>query len=198
MTGWGLPPLSLPHRVSDRPRSVGQLDFPHETEVHRKELQAAHDAVPGVYEEVRREFRDAFGRELAPALVPYRIEDAEHVLVSMGTTASTVRAVVDEARAEGIRVGAVRIRMFRPFPEEALRGLLARATRVGVIDRDLCPGQGGIVWSEVRPAAAPGAIVQGYMAGLGGGDVRPVHVRGMLDDLRSRARAEAPRFVEVG
>ncbi len=193
-----LPPLDLPHRVAARPLVVGGLDFPHETEVHRLQHQRAMEAVPGVYAEVQREFRKAFGRELADAVVPYRMEDAEVVLVSMGTTASTVRVAVDEARRRGVRAGALRLRMFRPLPEEALRAALAGRARIGILDRDICPGLGGVVWAELRGLAPAGSIVQGYMLGLGGGDIRPKHVGDVIEDLCSRDRAGAPVFQEVG
>jgi len=116
----------------------------------------------------------------------------------MGTTASTVRAAVDEARSRGVRIGSLRLRMFRPFPEAVLRRHLAGCRRVGVIDRDLCPGLGGIVWSEVRSTTPRGAIVQGYMMGVGGGDVRPAHVTGVVRDLLAREQGGAPEIVEVG
>ena len=193
-----LPPLDLPHRVGAVPRTVGGLDFPHEAEVHRGELQRAMDGVPAVYREVQDAFAACFGRPLAPALVPYRMEGAELVLVSMGTTHSTVRAAVDAARDRGLRVGAVRVRMFRPFPEQELAALLSPAKRIGVLDRDLCPGLGGILWSELRGALQGGQLVQGYLAGVGGGDIREEHVATVLEDLRARARAGAPRFLEVG
>ncbi|MBI3183274.1 MAG: pyruvate ferredoxin oxidoreductase [Myxococcales bacterium] len=193
-----LPPLELPHRLTDRPRVVGGLDFPRETEVHRIQHANAMALVPEVYREVQATFRSRFGRALADPVVPYRVEDAEMLLVSMGTTASTVRTVVDRARERGIRAGALRLRMFRPFPEEALRGYLAGRARVGVLDRNLCPGLGGIVWAELRGVAPPGCLVQGYVLGMGGGDIRPEHVERVLQDLTSRQRAGEPSFVEVG
>ncbi|MEI8256261.1 MAG: pyruvate ferredoxin oxidoreductase, partial [Deltaproteobacteria bacterium] len=167
-----LPTLDLPHRLLDRPRVLGGLDFPHETEVHRKHAQESMDRVFDVYRQVQDEFEAVFGRRLADPVVPYRMEDADVVIVSMGTTASTVRTAVDAAREKGLKVGALRVRLFRPFPDGTLRTLLARAKRVGVIDRDLCPGLGGILWGELRGTAPAGSIVQNYLAGLGGGDVR--------------------------
>jgi pyruvate/2-oxoacid:ferredoxin oxidoreductase alpha subunit len=193
-----LPPLSLPHRVTNKPLVIGSLDFPRETEAHRVQQQKAMEGVEAVYREVQKEFARHFGRPLADAVVPYRMEDADVVLISMGTTASTVREVVDRARSRGIRAGSLRIRMFRPFPEETLRRYLSRATRVGVLDRDLCPGLGGIVWSEVRPVVARDAICQGYMLGLGGGDIRPEHIGLLLDDLIARKDTGAPVMMEVG
>lgn len=193
-----LPPLDLPHKLSNRPRVLGQLDNPHETEVHRKHLQAAMNAVPLVYQEVQESFKQVFGRSLAEPIVPYRMEDADYCLLSMGTTSSTIRAAVDEARERGIKIGSLRLRMFRPFPEQLLRKHLEKCSKVGVIDRDLCPGLGGIVWSETRPCAASGAIVQNYMMGLGGGDVRPAHITKIIDELVTLEREGAPQIVEVG
>jgi len=193
-----LPILDLPHRVTDKPVIIGGLDFPHETEMHRMQHQEAMDRVPAVYGEVQEEFSREFGRTLANPIVPYLMDDAEIVLVSMGTTAATVRTTVDAARERGIRVGALRVRMFRPFPEEALTEALAGAQKVGVLDRDLCPGLGGILWGELRGVTPPEAVVQSYMVGLGGGDIRPEHVSSILDDLVERKMAERPRFVEAG
>jgi len=193
-----LPTLKLPHRVEHNPLLVGGLDFPRETEAHRVQLQQAMTRVEGVYKEVQAAFEKAFGRPLADPVVPYRMDDADVVLISMGTTASTVRTVVDAARARGIRAGSLRLRMFRPLPETTLRGYLAHATRVGVLDRDLCPGLGGIVWSEMRPLVARDAICQGYMLGLGGGDIRPENVDNALNDLLARSGAGEPVMMEVG
>ncbi len=193
-----LPELRLPHRLTDTPRVVGGLDFPHQTEVHRKQHLDAMGRVPGVYARIQDEFERCFGRRPPDPVVPYRMEDADLVLVSMGTTASTVRTAVDEARARGVKAGALRLRMFRPLPERAIREHLAGRKRVAILDRDSCPGLGGIVWGELRGLAAPGAVVQNYLIGLGGGDIRPEHVRGVLDDLASRDESGEPHFMEAG
>jgi pyruvate/2-oxoacid:ferredoxin oxidoreductase alpha subunit len=192
-----LPPLELPHRVGERAVTVGGLDFPRETEAHRKQHEQALRRVPAVHATVQDEFERVFGRRPAGAVVAHRMEDAEVALVSMGTTASTVRAAVDQARARGLRAGALRVRMFRPFPERELRELLGRCRRVGVLDRDLSLGHGGVLWSETRGCAPSAALVQGYVLGLGGGDVRPEHVAALLDDLLARPAAGAPEILEV-
>jgi pyruvate ferredoxin oxidoreductase alpha subunit/2-oxoisovalerate ferredoxin oxidoreductase alpha subunit len=69
---------------------------------------------------------------------------------------------------------------------------------VGVIDRNLCPGLGGILWAEVRALCRSDALLQGYVAGLGGGDIRPEHLGRVIDELSTRERAETPVFLEVG
>ncbi|MBL7009392.1 MAG: pyruvate ferredoxin oxidoreductase, partial [Planctomycetes bacterium] len=114
----------------------------------------------------------------------------------MGTTASTAKTAVDAARARGVKAGALRVRMFRPFPEDLLSTWLRGRERVAVLDRDICPGLGGILWSELR-GVKPDGIVQNYMLGLGGGDIRPEHLGGVLDDLLARKTAGDPQIVEV-
>jgi pyruvate/2-oxoacid:ferredoxin oxidoreductase alpha subunit len=192
-----LPALNLPQRLGDKPRTVGGLDWPHDNEVHRRELHEAMGRVEAVYAEVQTAFARTFGRTLADPVVSYRMEDADTVLVSLGTTAATVRAAVDEARSRGIRAGGLRVRLFRPFPEALLTRALEGKKRVGVIDRDLCPGLGGILWAELRGTARGDGVVQGYVAGLGGGDIRVEHVLGILEDLVGRSHASAPVLWEV-
>lgn len=192
-----LPPLDLPHRLTDEPRTVGGIDFPHETEVHRRQLQEAMGRVGEVYRQACEELEGVFGRRPAGVVVPYRLEDAEVALVCMGTTAATARDAVDRARAEGIAAGALRVRMMRPLPETEIARALAPARRVAVVDRDLSPGLGGVLWAETRALAAPGATVQGYVLGLGGGDVRPEHLLDVLRDAAARDQAGPPELREV-
>ena len=193
-----LPPLELPHRLGEEPRTVGGLDFPHETEVHRRQAQEAMERVPDVYGEAQDAFKEVFGRRPADPVVPYRMEDAEVALVSMGTTASTAREAVDRARESGLAAGSLRIHMFRPLPVEDLRRTLAPVAKIAVVDRDLSPGMGGVVWGEVRGLAEPETVVQGYVMGLGGGDIRPEELLEVLEDAVGRRRASPPLLREVG
>jgi pyruvate/2-oxoacid:ferredoxin oxidoreductase alpha subunit len=193
-----LPVLDLAHRLTDAPRVVGQLDFPHETEVHRRQFQEAMERVPAVYAEIQADMQRVLGRRPPDPVISYRADDAELLLISMGTTGATARTAVDALRAEGVRAGSVRIRMYRPFPFEPLRAVLAGHKRIAVVDRDLSPGYGGVLWGELRGCAAPGALVQGYMVGLGGGDIRPEHLVRLFRDLAARKAEGRPEIVEVG
>ena len=193
-----LPPLDLPHRLTDAPRVVGGMEFPHPTEIHRKQHEEAMQRVFGVYAEVQEEFERRFGRRPPDPVVPYRLDDAQLAVVSMGTTASTVRAAVDDARSKCLPAGSLRVRMFRPLPAAAIRDGLAGRKKVAVIDRDLSPGLGGILHGEIRALVDRGALVQSYIVGLGGGDIRPEHVRSILDDLETRELATDPIFIEAG
>jgi pyruvate/2-oxoacid:ferredoxin oxidoreductase alpha subunit len=193
-----LPPLELPARLRDTPHVLGGIDPPHATEVHRAQHQAAMARVFDVYREVQDAFQREFGRRPADPVVPYRAEDADVLIVSMGTIASTVERAVDEARARGERLGAVRVRTFRPFPSGQLARLFRGVKRIAIIDRNLSLGFGGVLWGEARGVAEPGALVQGYVLGVGGGDVRPEHVAAVAADLGARGAAGAPVLLEAG
>jgi pyruvate/2-oxoacid:ferredoxin oxidoreductase alpha subunit len=193
-----LPPLDLRTRLHGQARVMGGIDTPHVTEVHRAQHHRAMARAREVYGEVQEAFRAAFGRRPADPVVAYRVEDAETVVLSMGTIASTVDRVVDAARARGKRVGSLRVRMLRPFPEADLARHLRRAARVAVIDRDISLGLGGVLWAEARATAPREAVVQGYVVGLGGGDPRPAHVEELLSDLGRREEAGEPVFLEAG
>jgi pyruvate/2-oxoacid:ferredoxin oxidoreductase alpha subunit len=193
-----LPPLQLPGRLDVTPRVVGALTNPHATEVHRAQHHEAMGRFWEVYREVQDQFEAVFGRRPADPVVPYRAEDADVLVVSMGTIGSTVERAVDAAREKGIRLGGLRVRAFRPFPAELLAAAFRGRKRIAVIDRNVSLGFGGVLWGEARGLADPGAVVQGYMIGIGGGDVRPEHVLAIAEDAASRRGAGAPVLLEAG
>ena len=193
-----LPPLHLPARLDRTPRVLGGITVPHVTEVHRAQHQAAMDRVWEVYGGIQDEFEAVFGRRPADPVVPYRADDADVLVVSMGTIASTAERAVDEAREKGIRLGSLRVRTFRPFPSALLAAAFQGRPRIAVVDRNVSLGFGGVLWGESRGLADPGAMVQGYMIGVGGGDVRPGHVLAIAEDAASRGSAGAPVIMEAG
>jgi pyruvate/2-oxoacid:ferredoxin oxidoreductase alpha subunit len=193
-----LPPLDLPGRLDRTARVMGGISVPHVTEVHRAQHQQAMERVWDVYREVQDEFEAVFGRRPADPVVPYRADDADVLVVAMGTIASTVERAVDEARARGIRLGGLRVRTFRPFPAAGIARAFRGRPRIAVVDRNVSLGFGGVLWGESRGLADPGALVQGYMIGLGGGDVRPEHVLAIAEDAASRRTAGAPVLMEAG
>ncbi|HUO98152.1 MAG TPA: hypothetical protein VMU01_05765 [Rhizomicrobium sp.] len=192
-----LPLADIPHRMNHVPHTLGQMEVPHQTETHRWQHHEALLDAGKVYADVQREFEKAFGRRLGDAVETYRAEDAQTLIVSMGTIGLTAERVVDALREKGERVGAARVRLFRPLPAESLRALFAGKKAVAVVERDISLSTGGVLWSEVRNLAAPDTVVQSYMAGLGGGDVRPEHLEKTLTDLRWRKTAGAPAVMEA-
>ncbi len=131
---------------------------------------AARNALE-VHRETADSFQALFGRRY-DVVEGYRLEEAEDVLVMTNAGASQGKAAVDAARAQGKRVGLLRLRMIRPWPADAIRQALRGRRAVAVMDQNVAPGQGGILYREVaaclyHEAARPGALCS-FIGGLGG------------------------------
>jgi pyruvate ferredoxin oxidoreductase alpha subunit len=121
--------------------------------------------------ELAEEFRKRFGRESGGLLRTYRAEDAELLVVAMGSVNGTIKDTIDEMRAEGSRIGLVTLVSFRPFPAEALRAALVGSRHVVVVEKSFAIGMGGQLANNVdfalrNTARAP--QVHSVIAGLGG------------------------------
>jgi pyruvate ferredoxin oxidoreductase alpha subunit len=145
---------------------------------HAKQMQAL-ELIP----EIATDFEAAFGRDSGGLLRSYRTEDAETIVVALGSVLGTIKDTVDELRGEGIKIGVVGITSFRPFPLEAARAALGHAQRVLVLEKALAVGIGGIVSANVRLALA-GIQLHGYtaIAGLGGRPITKASLRGLFMD----------------
>ena len=145
---------------------------------HAKQMDAL-DLIP----EVAAEFSEAFGRESGGLIRAYRTDDAETIVVALGSVLGTLEEVVDELREEGVRIGVVGIKSFRPFPLEEMRSALEGAERVVVLEKALAVGIGGIASANVRMALS-GVELRGYtvIAGLGGRPITTRSLRGLLDE----------------
>jgi pyruvate/2-oxoacid:ferredoxin oxidoreductase alpha subunit len=196
-----LPDLDLPHRMHyDEARTVGGLAWPHEELSMRLEIDDAMKRVPNVYQECRQSFEEIFGRDPGDMLQTFEVDDADLILIASSTIATTAREVVRRRRAAGEKVGLVKIKMFRPFPEAALREACRTASRVAVLDRNYAAGTGGIFWHDTR-AAFQGyrddMLIQNYLTGLCGGDVTPDVVDDIVTNLASRQEASDPVWIGV-
>ena len=150
--------------------------------------QAMQRASFAIREEAIR-FGEAFGRSYGDLLDSYRAEDAELLLVSIGSLLGTMKDAVDELRDEGHPVGIVKVRTVRPFPRTQLHDALAEARAVGVIEKDVSLGLEGILCSEIRSAfcgAARTPNISSFVVGLGGRDVTVDNIKdialGLLSD----------------
>ena len=146
---------------------------------HVKQMRAL-ELIPGWAEEFRR----AFGRDSGGLLHSYRIEDAELVVVALGSVLGTIKDTVDAMRERGARIGVLGITCFRPWPQDAVRAALAQAKQVLVVEKSLAVGLGGIVSNNVRTSYTGSAqAVRTVIAGLGG---RPI-VRASLERVFTQA-----------
>jgi pyruvate/2-oxoacid:ferredoxin oxidoreductase alpha subunit len=194
-----LPLCDVPHRLRhSHPTTVGNLTWPRETEKHRREIQEAMERVPRVLHEALEEFEAVFGRKVDGAIVAEETADAETIVIASSTMAATVRRVVRARRRSGERVGMIRIKQFRPFPRAELLRAIGGAKRVGVLDRNHSPGSGGIFWGEVAATLRDrDVLLQNYITGIGGGDVTPEIIDGIVDDLQRRTESVDPIWQEV-
>jgi pyruvate ferredoxin oxidoreductase alpha subunit len=193
-----LPPLE-PSQVLDPadPMTIGAMVGPEAyAEVkylaHAKQMQAL-DTIPVVAEE----FEDAFGRPSGGLVRGYRIDDAETVVVALGSVLGTIEDTIDEMRTEGVRIGALSIKSFRPFPLDEVCEALSGAKRIVVLEKALAIGIGGIVSTNVRIALS-GSRQQVYttVAGLGGRPITGASLRQLFDDAVSD-RLERVTFLDM-
>ncbi len=119
--------------------------------------------------QIAAEFYRRFGRESGGLLRGYRSEDAQTIVVALGSVLGTLKDTIDELRADGVKIGVIGLHSFRPFPLAALRAALQGAVRVVVLEKSFSVGLGGVVSTDVRLAVS-GLQLQGYtvIAGLGG------------------------------
>jgi len=159
---------------------------------HHKQMQAL-DAI----EALGAEFAKAFGRQSGGLIAPYRAEDAETIVVALGSINGTIKDVIDEMREDGQSVGAVKICSFRPFPLAQLREALADAKRVVVVEKNLALGLGGTVASNVRMSLR-GLTTPVYtvIAGLGGRSITKRSLTGVIADATDDA-LEDPHFLDL-
>ena len=115
------------------------------------------------------EFRNIFGRESGGLTHNYRLDDAETVVVALGSVLGTIKDTVDEMREQGVKIGVLGITCFRPWPAATVRSALAGAKRIVVLEKSLAVGMGGIVSNNVASSFAGSPdLVHTVIAGLGG------------------------------
>ncbi|UCE56714.1 MAG: pyruvate ferredoxin oxidoreductase [Desulfobacterales bacterium] len=171
-----LPPLSPRIQLDTaNPFAIYQMVAPSAYMEMRYNIQLAMELVTSRFSEIEDEFETIFGRKHGP-LEAVQCEDAEIILATAGTTASTCRHVITDLRKKGEKAGLLKLKMFRPYPTDQIRRHLGQAQKVAVIDRNFSFGASGIFAQEIKSALCNKDVrppVFGYVAGLGGRDVTP-------------------------
>ncbi len=195
-----LPPFAPPLRLDpSEPRGFGGTATPAQWRANRLAVQQAMTHGHGALVDAGRSWAALTGRPWAP-VEGYRTDDAAALLVTTGSIGGTAREAIDRLRDDGVPVGLVKLRLFRPFPAEDLAAICAGAAKVGVIDRNLSPGSGGIVGQELRAALQPRsevtAEVFSYVAGVGGVNVSVERVVQIVRDMLRRPSPPPEPIVE--
>ena len=187
---------SVPFRLDpENPMTMGPIALPnYYFEFKRQQEEAMKNAL-AVIQRVNSEFAEVSGRSYGNGLVDaYCLEDAEVAVLCVGSTAGTLKTVVDALRQEGVKAGLLRLRTFRPLPVEEIRSALANVKAVAVMDKSMSfGGNGGAVFHEVRHVlydAEAHPFVVNYIYGLGGRDTSPRELRGIYEDLQRILKAQ--------
>jgi pyruvate ferredoxin oxidoreductase alpha subunit len=169
----------------------------------RRQTAAAMERSQSVIREAYKDFEKIFHRNYGnPFFEEYMTEDADVVLVGMGTLSTPVKVAIREMRTKGKKVGFVRVRWFRPFAAEELAKCLGRFKAVGVIDRDFSLGSpylSGVLATEIRAALYPTAKrppVIGFICGLGGREVTLPDVHKMSDSIYQAAEGKSQPLIQ--
>jgi len=182
-----LPPFNPPVKLDpDRPMNLGLITMPEPRRDHpgiaefgaymelRHDLQRDMMASASEVENVDAQFKQVFGRGYSGALKTYKVEDAELLILAMGTVASESKVAADLLRERGLRVGALSLRVYRPFPASALRKLGAEFKKIMVIDRAISFGHEGPLAADTKAAlyglTNPPAL-SGFVGGIGGREI---------------------------
>lgn len=196
-----LPPYHPTHILLDpeRPMAVDPLTHGYLLTEYRLKHMAAQQNALKLFDEIDQEYGRRFGRSYGGAIEEYRCDDAEFVLVTMGSMTGAAKESVDRAREQGMPVGLVKIRLVRPFPAERIAKVLAGKKAYGVIDRNVSFGWNtGIIYEEIASAMnRAGQVVPSipFICGLGGEDVTMAHVDHAIERIAECAAGK--RFDET-
>jgi pyruvate ferredoxin oxidoreductase alpha subunit len=196
-----LPPFKYPFPLHpDKPVTVGAFATPVIYTEARKAQEEALIATKGTIQKVWDEFGKKFGRHYTP-VDTYKTEDAEILLLTMGSFSQTAEIAIDKMRGEGKRVGLVKLRLWRPFPFEELRAAVGNAQVLVVFDRSLSyGGTGGPVCGEVKAALygeEKRPRIVSFVGGLGGRDVFPEEFEQMVERGLEMAEKGQERAYEM-
>ncbi len=158
-------PMWFPHYIATTPPFTE----------YRYRHMAALERVKSKLDEIDQEFGERFGRSYGGQIEEYRTDDADIVLLTMGDFTGTARVVIDQKREEGVKVGLIKVRLFRPFPKEKLTQAVRGRKAIGVVDRNVCFGwDSGTLAMETKAALSDAGMtipVVSFIGGLHGGDL---------------------------
>ena len=188
-------PAFQPENVLDpaNPKTFGAFAAPDTYEEFRYlHEQAMQKALPKI-EAAAKEFEEVFGRFHGGLVDGYMLDDAEIIIMSMGSILGTVKDVVDQYRARGEKIGVLKVRSFRPFPKEQVREAIKNAHAVVVLDKNISIGTNeGALFTETKSCLYNSKIrvpVMGYTVGHGGRDIRAESISKVIEETKKAAKS---------
>ena len=207
-----LPPFAPTHFLNpEAPRNFNTVTLPDvRPDIHGNTAPGYMEIRKTLHTDLRRSlteietideaFGEIFGRSGDPFLEPYRCEDAEYVAVCLGSLSYHLRDVIDAMREEGVKVGVMGVRVYRPFPDAAVREALAGRKGVVVFEKALSYGNQGALYADVKSAlysAETHPAVHNYIVGLGGREIKTQHLHDALTESINNEAAigDEPQWV---
>ena len=188
---WNLYPTRLD---PDKPLTIGAFGYPeYYLETRYQSSKALEDTIK-IISEVDKKYGEISGRKYG-VVFPFKCEDADVILISMGSISETIRATVKKLRKKGEKIGMISLKLFRPFPFIEIVELIKDVKAIGVVDRALSPGAiAGPVYNEITTALYLSKVnipSMNFFAGLGGRDVTMEDVTDMFVKLKEIAKTGA-------
>lgn len=152
-----------------------------------------------VISEAERKFKDIFGREYTGLVENYKTEDAEYILITLGSISGLVRETVDKLREKGEKAGLLRLRYMRPFPNGEIADALKNAKAAAVLEKDISFGNEGTVYTNVNSALKKAGLtlpVSDYIGGLGGQDIPQSEIERIFSEMKSET--QKTEFIGTG
>ena len=195
-----LPAFHSPYIMDlDNPKNMGFSSTPADNMEFKYQQNKAMLKSKEVIQKTEIEFGKKFGRYYGGLIDSYCIEDADVVLITIGSIAGTVRTVVDKLRNTGTKVGLLKIRYMRPFPAEEIIKVIRNAKSVGVLEKDISFGFEGTVFTNVSSAVAGSGLTPkliNFIGGLGGRTITPQHIEDIINDLFKAINNEIHNHVQ--
>jgi pyruvate ferredoxin oxidoreductase alpha subunit len=182
-----------------KPITFGPIAYPNSFMYFKKQQQDAMQNSLKVIQQVFKEFKTKFKKPYTGngLIETYKIEDAQYAFVTMGSLCGTIREVIDDLRTKGKKVGLIKIKCFRPFPEKDIAPLLKKLKAVAVFDKNISLGYEGALYAEIKSClfhSKDKTLVHSFIVGLGGRDITPEHINKTFNKI-ANSKKEAVEWL---
>ena len=196
-----LPPFETENKMSlSEPKNLGFSAGPDTNTFFKYKEHTGLLNVKGVVTEAESRFESIFGRHYSGLTESYKTDDADYILITLGSISGLVREIVDKLREQGEKVGLLRIRYMRPFPNEEISQAVKNARSVAVLEKDISFGNEGTVYTNVNSALQKSGIsipTSDYIGGLGGKNISPGEIENIFEELKKEKSAVEFLGIEV-
>jgi pyruvate ferredoxin oxidoreductase alpha subunit len=192
-----LPDFDLENKMDlDQPKNLFFSSSPEHNMGFKYQQHKAMEKAKKVIQEIDERYEAVTGRSYGGLVEPYHCEDAQHIIITLGSITGLVRDVVDELRGKGEKVGVLKIRYMRPFPEQQIRNYTHKAKTIGVLEKDISFGYQGTVFTNVASALRQSkAVLLNYIAGLGGKNISKQDIITTYDKLKAASTGGTDEIV---